>query len=56
MAKNPYSLRVSFINDLEDFKMPYGSYTPTDQEVMKRRYQELNNYSHGAKVRLISRW
>ena len=37
---------------MTDFKMPYQLYGRVDLEVMKRKYQNLDNYSYGLIVRL----
>jgi len=52
MLNNPFDFNIEFINNMEDFKMPYRLYGKTDLEIMVRKYQKLSNNSHGLIVRL----
>lgn len=52
MNVNPFAPKVFFVNDIEDFKLPYSLASRTDQEVMTDRYMRLRKSTHGYIVRL----
>jgi hypothetical protein len=52
MNKDLLETNVEYLNDPDDFKMPYRLYGKTDLENMLHRYQKLSNRGYGLIVRL----
>jgi hypothetical protein len=40
----PFDLIYKYINDPDDFRMPYVNYGRTDLEVMQEKYRQLTIY------------
>lgn len=52
MNSNPFAPNTAYVNDLEDFKLPYRLVSKTDEEIMKDKYIKLRKSSDGYIVRL----
>ena len=52
MAVNPFTPNTIYVNDADDFKMPYSLYGSVDREIMLYRYLKLKKSSHGYIIRL----
>lgn len=52
MIYNPFLSNIVFVNDLDDFKLPYRLQSRTDLEAMTDKYNRLRKSSQGYIVRL----
>lgn len=52
MNINLLQANTEYINNPDDFKMPYKLYGPVDLEVMLEKYNRLRKASYGYIVRL----
>lgn len=52
MSHNPFDPKVTYENDMEDFKLPYRLQSKTDLEVMTDKYSRLRKSTYGSIVRL----
>ncbi|QMS87311.1 hypothetical protein HUN01_06830 [Nostoc edaphicum CCNP1411] len=53
MPYEQYDKLIGVVNDPRDFKMPYRIFGKIELEVMKNKYQRLNNKSKALSVRFV---